>query len=72
MKATLEFNLPEEEEEYQICSNARKIYGGIWDFKENLRRVIKHLPEDSELDENTLEKVQAMFWEEMGEVSHLF
>lgn len=41
MKAKLQFNLPEEQEEFRIYSNAIKYRSCISDIKNEIRRVIK-------------------------------
>jgi hypothetical protein len=47
MKATLEFNLPEDQSEYDMAINGQKFYTVIWDMKQHLRGKVKHgdLPE---------------------------
>jgi len=43
MKATLEFNLPEEDEEYRTCIEASRLKSAMWDFsQEVLRRLDKY------------------------------
>ena len=42
MKAILEFNLPEEEDEHQLAINARKYYTVLWDIDQQLRNKIKY------------------------------
>lgn len=37
-KAILEFNLPEEREEYEICHYANRFYSSIIDIREELYR----------------------------------
>ena len=41
MKATLEFNLPEEQEEYDITMQAGKMHSVLWDFDQKLRGIVK-------------------------------
>jgi hypothetical protein len=45
MKATLKFNLPEEQEEFNYALNGSDYYSFIWDFKQHLRSQTKH-PKD--------------------------
>lgn len=49
MRATLEFTLPEEREEFDSALRGGKAFAFIHDFEEFLRREYKHqeLPEDS-------------------------
>lgn len=42
MKATLEFNLPEEREEYGLCNQASSLHCALWDFAQFLRGKIKY------------------------------
>jgi hypothetical protein len=42
MKATLEFNLPEETHEHELAINAATMYSAICDLDNHLRNVIKH------------------------------
>jgi hypothetical protein len=42
MKATLEFNLPEDQAEYDMAINAPKFYKIIWDMKQELRSKVKY------------------------------
>ncbi len=46
MKATLEFNLPEEQEEYNIFNNALGYNSACRDFDQWLRSEIKHNNKD--------------------------
>ena len=45
MKAILEFNLPEDQTEYQMVNNAPKMFSVIWDMKQWLRSQTKHAPD---------------------------
>ena len=42
MKATLEFNLPEENQEFELMSKALKMYSTLWDLDVWLRSEIKY------------------------------
>lgn len=41
-KAKLIFNLPEEQEEFEICNRAMLVSGGVHTFKAWLRGIVKH------------------------------
>ena len=41
-KATIEFNLPEEKAEHELCNNAGKMYSIIYDLYTYLRTDTKH------------------------------
>lgn len=47
MKATIEFNLPEESHEHELAINASSMYCAICDLDNYLRNLIKH-GDDSE------------------------
>jgi predicted nucleotidyltransferase len=42
MKATLEFNLPEDQEEYDLCNKAYIMHNLIWEMKQWLRGETKY------------------------------
>lgn len=57
MKATLEFNLPEDQPEYQMVNDASKMFSVIWDMKQWLRSQTKYAPDSmSEDTYNTFEE----------------
>jgi hypothetical protein len=45
MKAILEFNLPEDQTEYQMINNASKTYNVIWELQQWLRGRVKYAPD---------------------------
>jgi hypothetical protein len=45
MKAILEFNLPEEQEEYQMFIDASKMQNVLWEMNQWLRSQTKHAPD---------------------------
>lgn len=42
MKATLEFNLPEEQEDFELKINAEKYRSVIWELQRYFRNKYKH------------------------------
>ena len=58
MKAILEFELPEEEEEYEKANNASKMYMALWDIKQLFRSTLKYNP--TGLNDEQLEQWEAM------------
>jgi len=42
MKAILEFNLPEEKEEFEMYSKAGKYFSALWDISQYIRTVKKN------------------------------
>ena len=49
MKAILEFNLPEDNQEFELHTKASKMYCTLWELDQWLRSEIKY--KDKELDE---------------------
>ena len=45
MKAIVEFNLPEDQVEYQMFNDASKMFSTLWDMKQWLRSQIKYAPD---------------------------
>jgi hypothetical protein len=45
MKAILEFNLPEDNIEYELVNNAGKMHSVLWDMDQWLRGQTKHAPD---------------------------
>jgi hypothetical protein len=64
MKATLEFNLPEESEEHQLAVDGIKWRGVVSDALEELRRDRKYT-ELSESDAAYNEKISEKIWQLM-------
>lgn len=42
MKATIEFNLPEDQTEFDMATNANKYYSALFNFQQYLRNKLKH------------------------------
>ena len=62
MKATLEFNLPEDQNEYQMANDASNMFNALWDMSQWLRKQTKHIPDNmSDIELNTLEKCRKEF-----------
>ena len=57
MKATLEFDLPEEAEEFRVACDGATWKAVVWDFDQWLRNQIKHC------DREDLQEVQDMLHE---------
>jgi hypothetical protein len=53
MKATLKFTLPEEQNEFEIASNATKYYSALWEIHYICRRVWKY--EDNTASKDRIE-----------------
>lgn len=68
MKAILEFNLPEEQSEFDLANNASKYYSVLWDLDQYLRNFVKY-PSDREdpILTDTMAKVRDELWKLMNE-----
>ena len=69
MKATLEFNLPEDHIEFEMAVNGSKMHSVLWEMDQWLRQQYKYMP-DSEYNEdkyNTFEKCRDQLREIMFE-----
>lgn len=42
MKATLEFNLPEDQQQFTSATNANKYASILWDIRQEIRGILKH------------------------------
>ena len=58
MKAIIEFELPEDQEEYEMVNNASKMYLSLWDIKQMLRSKLKYNPDG--LNSEQLEQWEIM------------
>ena len=68
MKATLEFNLPDEALEFETTVNAAKMYTILWDLDQWLRSNTKYAPDEMSDDtykafEQCREKLREMMAE---------
>jgi len=67
MKATIEFNLPEEADEYQLANNGRVFWSALWDIKQQIRSILKYGTE-KELDK-VLEDLRDLIPHQVEEIS---
>jgi len=58
MKAIIEFELPEDRDEYEMTNNASKMYLALWDIKQLFRSTLKYNP--TRLSTEQLEQWEAM------------
>jgi len=61
MKGKLEFNLPEEQEEFEIACNASKYNLVLFQFDQELRSKIKY-QNLNEKEQDIYQKVREMLW----------
>jgi hypothetical protein len=66
VKAILEFDLPEERDEYLQAVHAADYGLAMWDFQNYLRGHLKY-GENPELHSPTVEAIQAKFFEILNE-----
>ena len=67
-KITVEYNLPEEQDEFDTANNAGKYYSVLWDLDQYLRNFVKY-PSDREdpILTDTMAKVRDELWKLMKE-----
>lgn len=70
-KLKIEFNLPEEQHEADIVTNAHKLHNAIHEFMNHIRNKKKH---GSDEEQEAYESVSKAFYDciEDNNVSHLF
>jgi hypothetical protein len=68
MKATLEFNLPEETEEFQVASNGWKWKMIVQEFDETLLKHLKYRS-SPDWDDETVESIRQCLHEAIQEES---
>lgn len=59
-KAILEFNLPEENEEYKTTMKAQEYYCQLWDIEQYLRSIDRHGVDADLSKEELVDKVRKM------------
>lgn len=61
MIATLQFNLPEDQHEYEVAVQAPKVQSFLWDFSNQLRSWYKYHHDFKDADD-ALEKIREEFY----------
>jgi hypothetical protein len=68
MKATLEYDLPDEQQEFQDAVNGIRWKAAMWELDQRLRAIQKHAPDSMDDKEyKTYCKVREMLHECTGE-----
>ena len=68
MKAILEFNLPDDQDEHELAINARKYYSVLWELDQYLRNKTKYASDDvSSEDIEAIQMVRDELWKLMEE-----
>jgi hypothetical protein len=62
MKSILEFNLPEDQSDFDMCNNARHYYSALWEIHNQLRQWRKYENKET----LTMEEVDEMFFNAVG------
>ena len=66
-KGILEFNLPEEQSEFERAVNASKYSGALWEIQQYIRDLRKHGHKFKTVDE-AVEMIANRIYEEIGEL----
>jgi hypothetical protein len=64
MKAILEFDLPEDQQEFQLANEAADWHSVVWEVDQMLRQHLKYGHELKSADE-ALEQIRKFLYEEM-------
>lgn len=69
----LKFNLPEENDAADLAVNASGLHNALWDFKQELRNMLKH-GNHSSVESAILEEINELFYKKLedNKVSQLF
>ena len=67
MKATLEFNLPDDQDDFQDAVNGHKWRLMVWNFDQKLRSQLKYNDKLSPEQYKVYEEIRNLLWEKMGE-----
>jgi hypothetical protein len=66
MKATLKFNLPEDQAEFDFAVQGSKMYSALWDISQELRAIWKY-EELTDEEFKIVEKIRNKFYEILDE-----
>lgn len=66
MKATIEFNLPDDQHEFDLAIQGGKMYSALWDISQDLRKLWKY-EELSEEEWKMVERIRDKFYEILGD-----
>ncbi len=67
MRARLDFNLPEEQSEFQLAVNAAKLHSVLWELDQYLRAKVKYAQEeDNDIEVATYDKVRTWLHNELS------
>ena len=66
MKLTLEFNMPEDQVEFDFAVHGSKMYSALWDISQELRTLWKY-EELSDEEFKIVERIRNKFYEILDE-----
>ena len=66
MKATLEFNLPDEDAEFYCATKGTAMLNALWDINQELRKLYKY-EELNEDEFNMVERIRETFFNSLQE-----
>ena len=64
MKATIEFNLPDEKTEYAVCNKAQDMFSLLWTIKQDLRDFLKY-GHKFKTPNDVIEHIQSIIYDEI-------
>jgi hypothetical protein len=68
MKATLEFNLPDDNQEFELATKGLKFWSILWELDQELRAKTKYAPDDLPQDKyDTYQEIRDYLHELMNE-----
>jgi hypothetical protein len=67
MKATLEFNLPDDQEDFNDAVNGQRWRLMVWDFDQYLRSELKYNDKLSSEQYKVYEQVRDTLWQKINE-----
>lgn len=67
MKATLEFNLPEDKHEWDNAVKADAMYAALWDLSQEFRRMCKYQTFETNEEYAIVEAIRDKFYEILNE-----
>lgn len=68
MKVILEFNLPDDQQEYDLANNGLAFWNVLWELDQDLRTKTKYASDDLPQDKyDAYEEIRDKLWELMTE-----
>jgi len=67
MKATLEFNLPDDQHEFDLAVQSGNMYAALWDISQELRTMWKYKEYQSEEEYALVDSIRDKFYEILNE-----